>query len=76
MKDPVCGMDVSAEGAKYCLSYGNETYYFCSEQCKDSYAGGVGISKPPRKKGVWGRFLERLAKGNNRSYGGTPPKCH
>lgn len=76
MKDPVCGMDVSEEDAKYFLSYDDETYYFCSEQCKDTYSGEVGISKPRGKKGVWGRFLERLAKENNRNYGGTRPKCH
>ena len=36
-KDPICGMMVGIEGARYTLTRGNETYYFCGAGCKDAY---------------------------------------
>lgn len=75
-KDPICGMEVSEEGAKYMLHFEHETLYFCSEQCKESYAVKSGIKKSDSKKGVFGRLLEKIAKETEESYGGKPPKCH
>jgi YHS domain-containing protein len=53
-KDPVCGMSVKVEGAKYSAAYEGKTYYFCSEGCKTEflknpakYAGG----KAPEAEG-------------------------
>lgn len=75
-KDPICGMDVKEESAAHLLHFAHETLYFCSEQCKQTYAQQAGIAKPPAKKGLFARFLEKLAKGNAQDYGGKPPKCH
>lgn len=75
-KDPVCGMDVEEQGAKHLLHFEHETIYFCSAGCKESYAEQAGLHEPGSKKGVIGRFLEKLARDNSNSYGGTPPKCH
>ena len=36
-KDPVCGMNVKIEGAKYSAEYQGKTYYFCSEGCKTEF---------------------------------------
>jgi P-type Cu+ transporter len=36
-KDPVCGMDVSPESAKYKLAHGGKTYYFCSAHCLENF---------------------------------------
>ena len=36
MIDPVCGMEVDAATA-YSEAVGGETYYFCSEKCKDRF---------------------------------------
>jgi YHS domain-containing protein len=36
-KDPVCGMYV-AETTGYQRHSGRETFYYCSEQCKDKHA--------------------------------------
>lgn len=33
VKDPVCGMTVDPETAKYRATFEQETYYFCSESC-------------------------------------------
>ncbi len=36
-KDPICGMMVGIEGARYTLERGDDTYYFCGAGCKDAY---------------------------------------
>ncbi len=36
-KDPVCGMDVTAEAAAGTSEYDRQTYYFCSPGCKRSF---------------------------------------
>jgi P-type Cu+ transporter len=36
-KDPVCGMDVSPESAKYKFARGGKTYYFCSAHCLEKF---------------------------------------
>ena len=33
-KDPVCGMQVSEETAKFKSEYKSKTYYFCNKHCK------------------------------------------
>jgi Cu+-exporting ATPase len=37
-KDPVCGMSVKKDGAKYMYDYKGTTYYFCSEGCKTEFS--------------------------------------
>ncbi len=37
-KDPVCGMSVKKEGAKFTYDYKGTTYYFCGEGCKTEFA--------------------------------------
>ena len=37
-KDPVCGMSVKKDGAKFTYDYKGTTYYFCSEGCKTEFA--------------------------------------
>lgn len=36
-KDPVCGMDITAESAAGKSEYKGQTYYFCSPGCKKSF---------------------------------------
>lgn len=75
-KDPVCGMEVSEEKAQHMLHFEHETFYFCSEACKGSYAQRLGIKPSASKKGWFGRLLEKIARTNDSGFGGTPPKCH
>jgi Cu+-exporting ATPase len=35
--DPVCKMTIEEQDAAATVSYGNETYHFCSESCKDKF---------------------------------------
>jgi len=41
--DPVCNMDLSKMRGKFAYDFEEETYYFCSELCKDRFA------KEPKK---------------------------
>lgn len=75
-KDPICGMDVKEEEALNIIQFEQNTLYFCSRRCMDTYNLQPSMEKPARRKGVFLRFLEKLAKENEQSYGGTPPKCH
>jgi xanthine dehydrogenase accessory factor len=38
-RDPVCGMMVAREGARYKTVFGDETFYFCCLRCKESFDG-------------------------------------
>jgi len=75
-KDPICGMDVKEQDALHIFHLEHETVYFCSYKCKETYNKQSGKIKKAKKKGGFARFLEKLAKENEESYGGTPPKCH
>jgi Cu+-exporting ATPase len=35
--DPVCGMRVDPDDAAATAEYEGETYYFCSEVCRDAF---------------------------------------
>ena len=35
--DPVCGMEVETETAKWKTDYQGATYYFCGPRCKRSF---------------------------------------
>ena len=37
LRDPVCGMDVNPEQAKYSQEYDGQTYYFCSAHCLNRF---------------------------------------
>lgn len=36
-KDPICGMSVDIENAKFKSMYEGKQYYFCSEHCKKQF---------------------------------------
>jgi len=36
-KDPVCGMQVDEEKAKFMTEYKGKRYYFCAEMCKKKF---------------------------------------
>lgn len=35
--DPVCGMDIDAEGAAARLEHDGTTYYFCCDGCRTTF---------------------------------------
>ena len=72
--DPVCLMKVDPETNQIKSVYDTETYYFCAEGCKREFESDPEkylSQKLPRKKGLWGRYLDRLQKATD----GKPMKC-
>src|SRR5687768_12516190 len=41
--DPVCGMMVDPQTAAGSLTYGSETYYFCSKHCLQKFRENPGL---------------------------------
>ncbi len=37
MKDPICGMTVDPASARHKATHGGETYYFCSQGCREKF---------------------------------------
>jgi YHS domain-containing protein len=37
VKDPVCGMSIDPSKAKYSTTYNDKKYYFCSEDCLNTF---------------------------------------
>ncbi len=37
LEDPVCGMQLMPEDAVAESEYGGETFFFCSDECKDEF---------------------------------------
>jgi YHS domain-containing protein len=73
--DPVCGMTVVPGPKGIITTTDGETYYFCAEGCRQSFEKNPQKflnPRPAKKKGIWGRYLERLEKAN----GGRAMKCH
>lgn len=73
--DPVCMMNVSSESPDIRFTYKMTTYHFCAEGCKKEFESDPEVflsPKPHKKKGLWGRYLDRLEKAT----GGKAMKCH
>lgn len=41
-RDPVCGMEVDEETAPASTEYKGQTYYFCSQACKEGFEEELG----------------------------------
>jgi len=73
--DPVCHMKVTKSSKVPPFTFRSNTYYFCAEACRDTFISDPGKyleTKPAKRKGWWGRYLDRL----NKVTGGKPPCCH
>ena len=73
--DPVCQMNVTKSNKVQPFLFQSDTYYFCAETCRDAFISDPCKylkAKPAKRKGWWGRYLDRL----NKATGGKPPCCH
>jgi YHS domain-containing protein len=73
--DPVCGMEVDPGSTRLVANFQGHSYWFCNEACLNSFETNPKKylePKPTKRKGIWGRYLERL----NRATNGKPLKCH
>jgi YHS domain-containing protein len=73
--DPVCRMEVTQGSRVPTFTYQSKIYYFCAESCRRAFATEPEKylqKKPARRKGWWGRYLDRL----NKTTGGKSQCCH
>lgn len=76
--DPVCGMDVHPASTKLVSVHEGHSYWFCAETCRRAFEANPKKyleTEPAKKKGWIGRYLDRMAKANEKEFGGRP-KCH
>ncbi len=72
-QDPVCGMDVDPYTAPFSTSRNGQTHYFCSKACKEKFS--LNQSNLQKKKSVFTRFLEWIARANKNRFRDEPPSC-
>jgi len=73
--DPVCLMKVNHNRKDLRFTHKMRTYYFCSGSCRKTFEMDplkYLEPKTAKRKGWWGRYLERLEKAT----GGKAPHCH
>ncbi len=73
--DPVCGMTVDPDKTKRVAVIEGVRYYFCAEACRKAFETNPQkylMTKPAKRKGIWGRYLDRL----NKTTQGKSMQCH
>ena len=76
--DPVCGMEVDPGSAKFVSVHKGNKYWFCAEACRRAFEADPEKylkPKPAKKKGLIGRYLDRLARTNQKEFGSAGPRC-
>ena len=72
-KDPVWGMNVNPDTTDLISVHEGRKYFFCAKGCQTAF------EKNPRRylrpKGFFGRFLDRLGKSNQETFGSGGPSC-
>ena len=77
--DPVCHMEVEPGQTKLVSVYKGHSYWFCAEGCRRAFEANPEKylnPKQPKKKGWFGRYLDRMAKVNEKEFGCSGAKCH
>ena len=77
--DPVCGMDVDPRKTKLVSHFKGRSYWFCAEGCRKAFESNPDKylkEEPTKKKGRISRFLQRMAKTNEKEFGCAGPRCH
>ena len=76
--DPVCGMEVDADKTELVSTYNGDLYHFCAEGCRKAFEANPEKylkHKHAKKKGWFGRYLERMTKINEKEFGKSGPSC-
>ena len=75
--DPVCHMTVEPGKTKLVSVYNGHSYWFCAEGCRRAFEDAPEkYLNPQKKRGWFGRWLDRMAKSNKEVFGGSGAKCH
>ena len=76
--DPVCGMTVDPSKTNLVADFNGQQFFFCARPCLEAFNRQPHHYWRPaqtpviKKKGLWGRYLERL----NKATGGKSIRCH
>jgi len=73
--DPICGMEVDPNLSDLVSTHKGQLYYFCAEGCRQAFEKNPQKylkGNSPKRKGWWGRYLDRL----NKTTEGKSMKCH
>jgi YHS domain-containing protein len=70
--DPVCGMNIPADKDNISINYKGSNYYFCAAACREAFEKNPSKFIKPKRKGIWGRYLDRLTKATE----GKSLNCH
>jgi YHS domain-containing protein len=76
--DPVCGMEVEPDKTEVVSAYNGHLYWFCAEVCRKAFEANPEKylkHKHAKKKGWFGRYLERMGKINEKEFGSIGPRC-
>ncbi len=71
--DPVCGMNVAPGENVWTTNHNGKSYWFCARECREAFEKNPG--KYLKRKGWFGRFLDRMNRANEEQFGGSGPKC-
>ena len=74
--DPVCGMTIDPDKTDLFTVFRGDNYYFCAEGCRIAFENKPLKYLKPKRKGWLGRYMDRLAKANEKTFGCAGPKCH
>jgi len=72
--DPVCGMMIDPGKTDLSATFQGDKYYFCAEGCRRAFENRP--EKYLKGKGWLGRYMDRLARANEKTFGCGGPKCH
>ncbi len=77
--DPVCRMEVIPGLTRLATIYQGRGYWFCCEDCLSTFEMNPKKyldAKRKKRKGWFGRYLDRMAKINKQQFGAAGPQCH
>ena len=71
--DPVCGMKVAPGENVWTTNHNGKSYWFCARECREAFEKNPG--KYIKRKGWFGRFLDRMSNANEKQFGSGGPSC-
>lgn len=77
--DPVCGMEVVPGKTRLVSVYHGRSFWFCAPGCRKDFEENPEKyldSCPAKRKGWFRRYLDRMARANQKYLGAAGAKCH
>ena len=76
--DPVCGMEVVPGKTRLVSVYHGRSFWFCAPGCRKDFEEDPEkylASGTPKPKGWFRRYLDRMARANEKQFGASGAKC-